>query len=202
MYCGARQGRYNRATTSKSRRYGGRWTLDGRRRVGGRKVEGGVEQCPTAAVGTDTSRFSKIARVDWVSPSPQRMDKHGLEGLDSTRASLAVPRVAVSPFVLTAPLQTNTRQCQRAPLLHPTPLALIGHRRRWPRNNLHDVSTAGRTSLFLLAGLLGTHRPSISAGAGHDQLSGSAISLALWDRLGLPPPGPATRVFLAAPSPK
>lgn len=38
----------------------GRWAVGG----GVWTVEG-VELCPTAAVGTDTSRFSKIARVHW-----------------------------------------------------------------------------------------------------------------------------------------
>lgn len=61
----------------------------------------------------------------------------------------------------------------------PDPLALIGHRRRWPRNM--DTSLSVRPFL---------------PEQGSTNFLGFAISLGVWDS---PRLGPATRFFLAAP---
>lgn len=146
----------------------------------------GVEQCPTAAVGTDTSPFLENRASSLVSPSPQThgQTRHRPRRLDSTRPSL--PRVAVSPVVLTAPLQQTNNSAHR---LHPPvpacgltmdaftpdPLALIGHRRRWPRNM--DTSLSVRPFL---------------PEQGSTNFLGFAISLGVWDS---PPPWTSDAVF-------
>lgn len=114
-------------------------------------------------------------------PQTHGQTRHRPRRLDSTRPSL--PRVAVSPVVLTAPLQQTNNSAHR---LHPPvpayglildgPLVLIGHRRRWPRNMgsvCHFCRSRARPTFWVLQFPWGS---------------------------GIPPRlGPATRVFLAAP---